>query len=587
MILIGRISLHPAISFHQSAQASRWLGAILSSAPQRVVAQRPFSLSLRDMTPKNDYIRWTKESLIRRVQQLEAELTQRSVDAPAAPISAQVVEGPAADETHVDGEPPRKKRKKGGPIDPSKYTTRYIALKIAYLGRKYAGFEYQAYGVTIEEELWKALTKSCLIFTNQPDEVDFNVCEYSKCGRTDAGVSAFGQVIGLRVRSNEPVRTAVPPTEGDAAGGQSQGDDVNMSEGTEAQENAPYPVEKEIDYCRVLNKLLPPEIRVLAWCPSPPPGFSARFSCRERQYRYFFTDPAFTPTPGSSDQRLDIDAMRTAARKYIGSHDFRNLCQIDANKQITNFTRVIFDSDIEEVRGVESSLPYLQLIAEPNAVDGNPERLPKVYSFNVRGSAFLWHQIRHMVAILFLIGQRLEKPMLVDELLDVAKNPRRPAYRMADDVPLVLWDCIFPAPDDEERKDALQWVWAGEKDGLGAFSRQGAVELLWTGWRDKKMDELLANRLLDWVTERVEMPEANARHGKEGSRRVFEGASTLNIVGKYKPVMQRQLMGTVEEINNKLARKKGFTDSEAMRQAKAEARAAKGSPPLPPVEHAE
>ena len=31
----------------------------------------------------------------------------------------------------------------------------------------------------------------------------------------------------------------------------------------------------EINYCHILNKVLPPEIRVLAWCPVEP-SFSAR-----------------------------------------------------------------------------------------------------------------------------------------------------------------------------------------------------------------------------------------------------------------------------------------------------------------------
>ena len=52
-----------------------------------------------------------------------------------------------------------------------------------------------------------------------------------------------------------------------------------------------------------------------------------------------------------------------------------------------------------------------------------------------------------MVAILFLIGQGLESPSLIDELLDIRKTPAKPRYEMADDAPLVLWDCIFPGID--------------------------------------------------------------------------------------------------------------------------------------------
>ena len=56
---------------------------------------------------------------------------------------------------------------------------------------------------------WKALNRARLIFPKDahplaPGEVNWEGTEYSKCGRTDKGVSAFGQVIGIRV-SNRPL----------------------------------------------------------------------------------------------------------------------------------------------------------------------------------------------------------------------------------------------------------------------------------------------------------------------------------------------------------------------------------------------
>lgn len=41
----------------------------------------------------------------------------------------------------------------------------------------------------------------------------------------------------------------------------------------------------EMDYCGMLNRVLPPEIRALAWAPVTA-GFSARFSCSDRTYRF-------------------------------------------------------------------------------------------------------------------------------------------------------------------------------------------------------------------------------------------------------------------------------------------------------------
>lgn len=47
-----------------------------------------------------------------------------------------------------------------------------------------------------------------------------------------------------------------------------------------------------------------------------------------------------------------------------------------------------------------------------------------MYVAVIKGNAFLWHQIRFIMGVLFLIGSGKEAPSLVTELLDVDKNPR-------------------------------------------------------------------------------------------------------------------------------------------------------------------
>lgn len=42
----------------------------------------------------------------------------------------------------------------------------------------------------------------------------------------------------------------------------------------------------------------------------------------------------------------------------------------------------------------------------------------------IEGEAFLWHQIRCIMAILLMIGEGKESPGVVAELLDVNKHPR-------------------------------------------------------------------------------------------------------------------------------------------------------------------
>ncbi|KZL77491.1 tRNA pseudouridine synthase A [Colletotrichum tofieldiae] len=515
------------------------------------------------------YHAWEKDRLIARIRQLEHELEKRKEASSSTPAGAGSGSGTAAPDA---APPPAKKRKKDAKkIDSSRYSTRFIALKLAYLGKRYGGFEYatSASLPTIEGELWNALTKACLIFPEDPEVVNFDCCEYSKCGRTDRGVSAFGQVIGLRVRSNKPLPKKQEEEEEEEAAAEAEGDTAMEGTAEKAEEDKKKRNKKpekewddindEIQYVKVLNRLLPDDIRIIAWCPAPPPDFSARFSCEERQYRYFFTQPAFTPTAATVDGTpdgmregyLDIDAMNEAARRFVGNHDFRNFCKVDGSKQITNFERRMFAAGVEEVRDVGSALPYLGL----GAADGG--KLPKVYSFNIRGTAFLWHQIRHMVTILFLVGQRLERPELVTQLLDVERSPRKPNYDLAHETPLVLWNCVFPGDGDSrtpaEADNALRWVY-GEAD---------VVESLWAHYREKKMDELLANRLLDLVSGQVQGTEAKAK-----GKRVFQGGHEGKLAGGYVPIARKQLTPTPDEINNRWAQRKGFKNSDEMRESK-------------------
>lgn len=144
--------------------------------------------------------------------------------------------------------------------------------------------------------------------------------------------------------------------------------------------------------------------------------------------------------------------------------------------------------------------------------------MPTIYSFTVHGSAFLWHQVRHLVAILFLVGQGLEHPSVVPQLLDIKKTPRKPMYEMATDAPLVLWDCIFPEEGTSE-EDSLKWIYVGDQawsenkkrkngaPGNGKYGPGGLVDGLWTVWRKRKMDELLAGMLLDVVADQGDFSE--------------------------------------------------------------------------------
>jgi tRNA pseudouridine(38-40) synthase len=178
---------------------------------------------------------------------------------------------------------------------------------------------------------------------------------------------------------------------------------------------------QEIDYASLINKALPEEIRILGWC-EVTPGFSARFSASYRMYRYFFVK-----------RNLDIDLMKQAASDLLGSHDFRNFCKLDV-ENVTNFVREIYSVEIR---------PALNAVELTADTSDSRDDSSTVYVMEIKGIAFLWHMVRCIMAILFLVGEGRENPEIVKKLLDITATPAKPQYTIAADLPLVLHDCGF------------------------------------------------------------------------------------------------------------------------------------------------
>lgn len=189
---------------------------------------------------------------------------------------------PAAGPTDV---PPEKKIATRRPFDMNRFERRHIALKVAYIGTNYSGFAYQPDTIdTVEGRLLEALEKTCLISDRQS-------CHISRGGRTDKGVSALGQVVALYVRSNlrsGPGFCPSKPSISEAAQTlepiENGGDNANDGPGMESSRLKDKGERKELNYVRMLNGVLPADIRILAWHPVPL-QFSARFSATHRTYK--------------------------------------------------------------------------------------------------------------------------------------------------------------------------------------------------------------------------------------------------------------------------------------------------------------
>ncbi|RVE49578.1 hypothetical protein evm_005806 [Chilo suppressalis] len=365
-----------------------------------------------------------------------------------------------------------KKRK----FDFTKCHFRRVLLRIIYFGWDYQGLAVQEDSTqTIEHHLFHALIKSCLIEKRETSQ-------YHRCGRTDKGVSAFGQVISISLRSKHPPD----------------------------QQHLPASISSEMQYCKILNRLLPKEIRAVAWMPIPDdkPEYSARFECTKRQYKYYF--------PRSS---LNIDAMRIACGHLVGSHDFRHLCKMDVGNGVTEFTREIFR-------------------AEVLSVDGENEEPTAMFYLLVEGNAFLWHQIRCIMGVLLLVGRGDESPDVVKELLDVEKVARKPQYNMALDLPLNLFHASY------DLENIQKWVY--ERDELKTVIAQLQNE--WTMHSIKSTMVKESIRELEKEYSKLSASETGAVN--EESDRVIEYTKCLlqGIQPRvYTPLLKRETCSSLEE----------------------------------------
>lgn len=350
-------------------------------------------------------------------------------------------------------------------FDFSKYNTRFIALRFSYLGWGYNGLAIQKDPTplpTVEGVLIDALNKCKFVNSLNPNDFKF-----SRCGRTDKGVSALNQVVSLKVRSNL----------------------------TNEEQLDPSNDEKELDYVNILNHLLPKDIKIHSIALRPPKGFDARFSCTSRHYKYIF-----------HKKDLNIELMSKASSLYEGEHDFRNFCKLDGSKQITNYNRTIIKSQI------------LKLDDE-------------YYCFDLEGSAFLWHQVRNMIGILFLIGQNLEDINIINELLDVSKYPTKPIYDMGFDLPLILYDCKF---------NGIEWL-----SPINSFKKDRTNRTVYSNYVENTIKTKISSFMLDLFPD-----------DEKNKIRINLGDGKGKIVNEYVPLNKRERQESFEVVNERYNNKK-------------------------------
>jgi tRNA pseudouridine38-40 synthase len=226
---------------------------------------------------------------------------------------------------------------------------RNLRLLVEYDGTDFAGWQRQDGQRTVQGCLEEAV------------QVMTGVATFVRgAGRTDAGVHALGQVANFR---------------------------------TDARIPAP-------GFLRGLNSQLPPDVAVLELAEAPD-AFDARWAARGKLYRYqIWNHPVRSPSRARTSWHfrapLDLHAMRTAAARLQGEHDFAAFRASDCERRTT--VRLLRRLDLDR-RGA-------------------------LITVEVDGTAFLKHMVRILVGTLVAVGRGQLTADDVDRILAARDRTR-------------------------------------------------------------------------------------------------------------------------------------------------------------------
>jgi len=228
---------------------------------------------------------------------------------------------------------------------------RYFKLTIAYDGTDFHGWQAQSNKQTIQGEIVGVLRR-----------ITQDATVLHGAGRTDAGVHAFGQVASFRTQS--PLSAA--------------------------------------EFQRALNALLPPTIRIMK-SEEVGPDFNARWSARGKTYQYRLYRGKIVPPMLwryvlHYPFPLDEDAMRDAAARFVGNHDF------------ASFAASTGSEEDDKERSTQREIYSTEL-----ARSSDNEELV----FTVRGRSFLRYMVRKMVGTLLDVGRGKLQPADIDRLYEL------------------------------------------------------------------------------------------------------------------------------------------------------------------------
>ena len=179
---------------------------------------------------------------------------------------------------------------------------RNIKLIIEYDGTNYCGWQKQAQGPTVQDEIQNALK-----------DITREDITLLGSGRTDSGVHALVQVANFKTESKI----------------------------------------KPLEFQMGLNSVLPKDISIVQ-ADEVDPEFHAQFSAKTKIYLYKIYN---NPSPSAllrdrvwfMPQELDLEKMKEASQCLMGEHDFKALAQIGS--EIKTTVRTVTSISLEQREG--------------------------------------------------------------------------------------------------------------------------------------------------------------------------------------------------------------------------------------------
>lgn len=205
---------------------------------------------------------------------------------------------------------------------------RYL-IKVSYNGKNYSGFQIQNNVDTIQARLESALSAAL--------KRDVNIVA---SGRTDAGVSALGQICHFDIDN-----------------------DIDVS--------------KKIGH---INSLLPRDIRVME-LKHVSDEFHARYTAKRKTYEYYFyqglENSIYEEFATNIGYNVDVNGMKDACKYFLGVHEFSAFCA--SNTEVKDKTREIYAIAIKEVND-------------------------NLYKLEITGNGFLYNMVRIIMGTLVNVG---------------------------------------------------------------------------------------------------------------------------------------------------------------------------------------